>query len=86
MGRRNRREFLNGSGACSPDYKNVKPKMKTTKGMLKMWYVRRLSDGKEFLAYSITINRETGYSGIFGVAYDGEKAELPDGTFDLYKR
>lgn len=51
-----------------------------------MWYVRRLSDGKEFLAYSITINRETGYSGIFGVAYDGEKAELPDGTFDLYKR
>jgi hypothetical protein len=54
--------------------------------MMKMWYVRRLSDGKEFLACSMTINRETGYSGVFRVACDGEKAELPDGTFDLYKR
>jgi hypothetical protein len=51
-----------------------------------MWYVKRISDGKEFLACSMFINRHTGDSEINGVSNDGEKAELPDGSFELYKR
>jgi hypothetical protein len=51
-----------------------------------MWYARRRSDNKEFLACSIFINRKTGESGINGTAADGERASLPDGTYCFYRR
>ena len=51
-----------------------------------MWYAKRLSDGKEFLATSIYVYKTTGVSGVNGVASDGEKVELEDGTFDFYRR
>ena len=51
-----------------------------------MWYAKRLSDGKEFLATSLYTYRNTGASGVNGVAKDGEKTELLDGTFEFYRR
>lgn len=51
-----------------------------------MWYAKRLSDGKEFLATSIYVYKNNGSSGINGVSFDGEKAELEDGTFELYRK
>ncbi|WP_310877116.1 hypothetical protein [Priestia megaterium] len=52
----------------------------------KTLYAERLKDSKEFFVSSAYYNNETGIGGVNGIAKDGEKAALNDGTFNLYRK
>jgi len=52
----------------------------------KTLYAKRLNDSKEFFVYSAFSNSKTGIGGVNGVAKDGERTALEDGTFKLYRK